>query len=96
MDGKDIPCCPDILHNDPSMLHPECAPIAIPTNDPFYAPFNQTCMEFVRSVPDSSCFLGKALSRSLALSLFLSLSRLLFLSLDRPLFLHLHLSPFSF
>ncbi|XP_042858505.1 peroxidase-like [Penaeus japonicus] len=58
MDGKDIPCCPDILHNDPSMLHPECAPIAIPTNDPFYAPFNQTCMEFVRSVPDSSCFLG--------------------------------------
>ncbi|XP_047486110.1 peroxidase-like isoform X2 [Penaeus chinensis] len=57
-DGKDIPCCPDMLQGDDSVKHPECAPIAIPANDPFYAQFNQTCMEFVRSVGDSSCVWG--------------------------------------
>ncbi|XP_037793059.1 chorion peroxidase-like [Penaeus monodon] len=57
-DGKALPCCPDILGDDPSLMHPECAPIAIPANDPFYASFNQTCMEFARSVADSRCELG--------------------------------------
>ncbi|XP_042893245.1 peroxidase-like isoform X1 [Penaeus japonicus] len=57
-DGKDLPCCPDVLGDDPSLIHPDCAPIAIPADDPFYAPFNQTCMEFVRSVADSHCELG--------------------------------------
>ncbi|ROT81056.1 hypothetical protein C7M84_000189, partial [Penaeus vannamei] len=57
-DGKDLPCCPDVLGDDPSLIHPECAPIAIPEEDPFYAAFNQTCMEFVRSVADWQCELG--------------------------------------
>ncbi|XP_037793052.1 chorion peroxidase-like [Penaeus monodon] len=57
-DGKDVPCCPEALNGNDSMRHPECAPIAIPADDPFYAQFNQTCMEFVRSVGDSSCVWG--------------------------------------
>ncbi|XP_069998582.1 salivary peroxidase/catechol oxidase-like [Penaeus vannamei] len=57
-DGMDIPCCSDALNGDASLLHPECAPIAIPADDPFYGPFKQTCMEFVRSVGDSGCVWG--------------------------------------
>ncbi|XP_063610264.1 chorion peroxidase-like, partial [Penaeus indicus] len=56
--GKALPCCPDVLGDDLSLMHPECAPIGIPKNDPFYTAFNQTCMEFVRSVADSGCELG--------------------------------------
>lgn len=47
--GHDVPpqCCnvPD------KCLHPECFPIQIPRDDPFYSQFGQTCMELARTVP---------------------------------------------
>ncbi len=46
----------------PNQLHPFCLPIAIPDDDPFYGPYNQTCMTLVRSKigPDYSCTHGHA------------------------------------
>jgi peroxidase len=46
-----VTCCRSGQFLDPSIRHPDCFPISIPTNDPFYAQFNQRCMEFVRSLP---------------------------------------------
>ena len=33
------------------LRHPQCLPIVIPDNDPFYRMFNQHCMNFVRTTP---------------------------------------------
>ena len=33
------------------VLHPECFPIEIPENDPFFSKHGQRCMNFVRSMP---------------------------------------------
>ncbi|KAF2361584.1 hypothetical protein FHG87_007666 [Trinorchestia longiramus] len=38
-------------HRPPQELHPECMPISIPKDDPFYSKFGQECMEFTRSMP---------------------------------------------
>ncbi|XP_027236746.2 salivary peroxidase/catechol oxidase-like [Penaeus vannamei] len=54
--GEAIPCCPEALGDTPP--HPECAPISIPADDPFYAQFNQTCMEFIRSASAPRCHFG--------------------------------------
>jgi len=42
------------------VLHPECFPIDIPENDPFFKPFGQRCMNFVRSMPapQQTCSFG--------------------------------------
>ena len=42
------------------VLHPECFPIKIPSNDPFFKQFGQRCMNFVRSMPapQLSCTFG--------------------------------------
>lgn len=37
-------------HLSNTLLNHECAPISIPSNDPFYSKYNMTCMEFVRSM----------------------------------------------
>lgn len=37
---------------------PNCAPIEIPVNDPFYSCHGQFCMEFVRSAPAPLCRFG--------------------------------------
>ena len=42
------------------VLHPECFPIEIPENDPFFSRHGQRCMNFVRSMPapQLSCTFG--------------------------------------
>ncbi|CAG0923216.1 unnamed protein product [Notodromas monacha] len=44
-DGEDPRCC------DRDTKHPDCFPIAIPAQDPFYSLFNKRCMSFVRNLP---------------------------------------------
>ncbi|XP_043188450.1 peroxidase-like [Amphibalanus amphitrite] len=53
-------CCLDGRELPVDERHPDCMPINIPTYDPFYSRFNQTCMEFVRSspAPRPDCTLG--------------------------------------
>lgn len=55
-----VSCCDKEVLNDPENLkHPECFPISIQPNDPFYSKFNFTCMDFVRSAPGFSTKNGK-------------------------------------
>ena len=58
--GVKISCCKYGVRIRDSEIHPECYPIQIPPNDPFYAPFGERCMELVRSVyaPRPSCYMG--------------------------------------
>ncbi|XP_066967809.1 peroxidase-like [Macrobrachium rosenbergii] len=52
-----IKCC--FPGFEAAFLHPECAPIRIPFNDPLYSCFKEDCMEFVRSAPTSGdCQMG--------------------------------------
>ncbi|XP_045498321.1 peroxidase isoform X1 [Colias croceus] len=39
-------------------LHPECFPVELDKEDPFYQNYNITCMEFVRSAPAPTCYFG--------------------------------------
>lgn len=58
--GEGIKCCDQEILDNPKLRHPACFEIEIPRNDPFYAKFNQRCMEFVRTMPAPSptCTLG--------------------------------------
>ncbi|XP_032795230.2 peroxidase [Daphnia magna] len=59
----DIECCtPNGQFIDEDLVHPECNPIKIPQNDPFFSKFGRRCMSFVRSAPArrSDCRLGYA------------------------------------
>ncbi|XP_049875791.1 peroxidase-like [Pectinophora gossypiella] len=48
-----LSCC------DPSQPpHPECFPVPLDVEDPFYQDYNLTCMEFVRSAPAPTCHFG--------------------------------------
>ncbi|XP_037298832.1 peroxidasin [Manduca sexta] len=38
--------------------HPECFPVLLDVEDPFYQDYNLTCMEFVRSAPAPTCHFG--------------------------------------
>lgn len=53
-------CTSDGKAMRPAELHPECLPISIPADDPFFSQFGQTCMDFVRSstAPKLDCRLG--------------------------------------
>lgn len=54
--GAPIECC----NIDPKLpLHPECFPVPIGKEDPFYIDFNVTCMNFVRSVPTPNGRFGR-------------------------------------
>lgn len=48
INGEPIECC---LVNDNGNLHPECFPVPIDNEDPFFQQYNVTCMNFVRSAP---------------------------------------------
>lgn len=58
--GKTPKCCDGVSH-------PNCLPIEIPSNDPFYSKHNQRCMNFVRAPPALSrdCALGPRTSMNL-------------------------------
>ncbi|XP_037084821.1 peroxidase-like [Pollicipes pollicipes] len=50
-----IECCEDDGRTLPTTpLHPQCIPIPIPVDDPFYSRFGQRCMSLVRSLPAPS------------------------------------------
>ncbi|XP_022821553.1 chorion peroxidase-like [Spodoptera litura] len=51
--GTALSCC------DPTQTpHPECFPVQLDVDDPFYQDYNITCMEFVRSAPAPTCHFG--------------------------------------
>ncbi|CRK94469.1 CLUMA_CG007975, isoform A [Clunio marinus] len=52
-DGEPIECCGD---SDPK--HPECFPVPLGKGDPYFDDYNLTCMNFVRSVPAPTDYLG--------------------------------------
>ncbi|XP_050707515.1 chorion peroxidase-like [Eriocheir sinensis] len=56
--GSPITCCDERVLQDPSLRHPECFPITLPSDDPFYSVYGHTCMEFVRSIPAGRCHFG--------------------------------------
>lgn len=49
-----IQCCPPKSNN-----HPQCYPILIPPDDPFYGEWEEDCLNFVRTAMCSQCKLGK-------------------------------------
>ncbi|XP_060804485.1 chorion peroxidase [Amyelois transitella] len=51
--SSSLSCC------DPTQPpHPECFPVQLDVEDPFYQDYNLTCMEFVRSAPAPTCHFG--------------------------------------
>lgn len=48
-----IQCCPPKSNN-----HPQCYPILIPPDDPFYGEWEEDCLNFVRTAMCSQCKLG--------------------------------------
>ncbi|OXA57627.1 Chorion peroxidase [Folsomia candida] len=60
--GTGISCCRNGNFLPPQDRHPNCLPIEIPADDPFYSQFGQRCMNFVRSrmAPRIDCSLGYA------------------------------------
>ena len=48
-----IQCCPPKSNN-----HPQCYPILIPQDDPFYGEWEEDCLNFVRTAMCSQCKLG--------------------------------------
>ncbi|XP_068626345.1 peroxidase [Battus philenor] len=49
-----LSCC----NSNASLSHPECFPVRLDEEDPFYQDYNLTCMEFVRSAPAPTCHFG--------------------------------------
>ncbi|XP_076315047.1 salivary peroxidase/catechol oxidase-like [Tachypleus tridentatus] len=58
-DGSFVTCCDEMIQGNKSLLHPECYPIKIPHDDPFFGPHNVTCMNFVRASPVGCWEFGK-------------------------------------
>ncbi|XP_052737519.1 peroxidase isoform X2 [Bicyclus anynana] len=50
--SSSISCC------NSNTTHPECFPVRLDKEDPFYQDYNLTCMEFVRSAPAPTCHFG--------------------------------------
>ncbi|XP_022239909.1 peroxidase-like isoform X2 [Limulus polyphemus] len=58
-DGSVVTCCDKMIQGNKDLLHPECYPIEIPPDDPFFGPHNVTCMDFVRASPVGCWEFGK-------------------------------------
>lgn len=46
-----MPNCCDNADADDAFQHPSCLPIKVPSDDPWLAPLNIRCLEFLRSAP---------------------------------------------
>ncbi|KAG8233970.1 hypothetical protein J437_LFUL013462, partial [Ladona fulva] len=57
-DGAPIACCSEDGTLPPKQVHPECYPVVLSAEDPYYSDFNMTCMEFIRSAPAPVCNFG--------------------------------------
>ncbi|CAK1544357.1 unnamed protein product [Leptosia nina] len=51
--SSSLQCC-----NSKGPVHPECFPVPLDEEDPYYQDYNITCMEFVRSAPAPTCHFG--------------------------------------
>lgn len=59
--GNTIECCEAEGYNlSPRYVHPLCAPISVPIDDPYYSKHNVECMTYVRSIAAirSDCSFG--------------------------------------
>ncbi|GLH04745.1 Chorion peroxidase, partial [Gryllus bimaculatus] len=56
-DGAPISCCYAVLSGG-QQKHPECFPVLLGPEDPFFQQYNTSCMEFVRSAPAPACRFG--------------------------------------
>ncbi|XP_037094384.1 peroxidase-like [Pollicipes pollicipes] len=56
--GAPIRCCGPEIDHDPSLLHPECMSLLVGFDDPQFAVFNVSCLDFVRSSPAPLCQYG--------------------------------------
>ena len=59
INGSAITCCDQIK------VHPECFPIIIGRDDPFYADKGVRCLDLVRSAPAPQCKIGNILTEIL-------------------------------
>lgn len=61
-DGKAVSCCSEDGTSFAPKMHYACMPIEIEDRDPFYAQFNQKCINVVRSAlaDGDQCNLGYA------------------------------------
>ena len=63
-DSSGVQCCTEDGAEPVSVIvyHPQCLPIDIPSNDPFFKKHKQRCMNFVRSLPgpQEGCTFGYA------------------------------------
>ncbi|CAK1601555.1 unnamed protein product [Parnassius mnemosyne] len=50
--SSSLSCC------NTNQTHPECFPVMLDVEDPYYQDYNLTCMEFVRSAPAPTCHFG--------------------------------------
>ncbi|XP_037085510.1 peroxidase-like [Pollicipes pollicipes] len=74
--GNGIECCENNGQTFPTVpRHPQCIPIPIPADDPFYSQYGQRCMSLVRSLPSplSDC-IPRAVNPLNELSSFLDAS----------------------
>lgn len=49
-----IQCCPPDVNS-----HPQCYPIQVAGDDPFYGGYKEDCLNFVRTAMCPQCKLGK-------------------------------------
>ncbi|XP_037084910.1 chorion peroxidase-like [Pollicipes pollicipes] len=61
--GEELECCRNgqVIT---SGQHPQCLPIMIPSNDPFFGPLRQRCMNFARSIPAAGSQPGPTITKN--------------------------------